>query len=490
MVTLKQGLIYLGLFIIVIGTFGYVGGIESTQLTISTLTIQSLAVTSLPDKIDPTLAKVGNVSVIIEFSGAISKLRIYPLAIQPLEIVGFVPIAIVPIELIYQGKKSWAVSGTVNATALPDIAADPNVINIWKDERIYLYNTCFPIDCDVSTGYSYTLDGAGEALKVDQVWANGTTGDGIVVAIADTGVNKNHPELTGRVVDGWAPENYTWGNDTDVHGTMTAAIVAGSTINGGKYNGMAPEAEIYDVMIMPKGEGYASDTLDGYDWIIDHYSTDGTPQIVSNSWGCYGPCSLDNPEHPVTKKILQAIDRGIAVVFAQGNCGRTCPSKFCWDFRAHLPQGLDKVIAVGAVNPALNYVGYSTEGPSVIGILKPDVMGITHFMGALGSGYGLNTGTSSSAPSIAGVIALLKQANPELTPAEVKKILEESATDMCDAGFDKWTGYGVVDAYDAYVGAIAFPSRRNPWGYGALSGVAMCGVGLIIPKPKGKRFWT
>ena len=154
-----------------------------------------------------------------------------------------------------------------------------------------------------------------------------------------------------------------------------------------------------------------SDALQAFQWAINQHMADGTPHVLTNSWGMFqqawDPDYTTNPNHPFTRKVLEAIDEGILVLFAAGNCGATCPDGRCgadngpgrsiWGANGH-----PRVITVGAVNMNEQFVGYSSQGPAALDANKPDFCSITHFTGYFTS----DSGTSAATPIAGGVGAV------------------------------------------------------------------------------------
>ena len=126
----------------------------------------------------------------------------------------------------------------------------------------------------------------------------------------------------GRVIGGyptadWGTTAVAWSN----HGNMTSTDVLG----------MAPEAQVYDIRI--SDGSFISAALAGFQWAIDQHRANGTPQILSNSWGIFqeswDSAYARDPNHPFTRKVVDALNEGIIVLFAAGNCGATCPDGRC-----------------------------------------------------------------------------------------------------------------------------------------------------------------
>jgi Subtilase family len=312
-----------------------------------------------------------------------------------------------------------------------------------------------PCDCAPNVAKGNMADVAAY-LGVDQVWTAGFRGTGIVVGVVDGGITAQGRPVKagetarriGRVIGGWPAVD--WGTEASQwgeHGNMCSTDVLG----------MAPEAQIYDLRISGGGgsPGTISRALQAFQWAIDRHRLDGTPQVLSNSWGIFqetwDATYARNPNHPFTRKVVEAINEGILVLFAAGNCGSTCPDGRCgpdngpgrsiWGANSH-----PMVMTVGAVNKNEQFIGYSSQGPGALDPQKPDFCGISHFQGYFGS----DSGTSAATPIIAGLVALIKQANPAVTQDQVKNCLKATAKDIGPAGFDQHSGSGIVQGKAAF----------------------------------------
>lgn len=335
------------------------------------------------------------------------------------------------------------VRGEIEEGKEKELESRPNVIKVWDDVKISHHK----YDCDDRTSKG-DLKKVARYLGVDRIWKKGIRGNDIVIGICDDGVNALTYDI---VIDGWSPEKCKrWGTEGG-HGNMTASDAIG----------MCPEAKIFDIGIFknPPGglltdQGLISNALAGFQWAIDHFKKDGTPQILSNSWGFYqegDPDITRNYNHFFTLKVVEAIREGIIVCFSAGNCGEFCPANGCgsdtgpgrsiWGANGH-----PDVITVGAANIKGEWVGYSSQGPAALCSEKPDFCGITHFKGYNNP----DTGTSAATPIVAGVIGLLKCAKPDRTHAQIKAALQKTAKDIGNPGFDSNAGYGIIRAYAAY----------------------------------------
>jgi serine protease AprX len=254
------------------------------------------------------------------------------------------------------------------------------------------------------------------------------------------------------VIDGWPEAN--WGTIAGWrgHGNMVAIDALG----------MAPKASLYDVRISDGSPNAArmSDAIAGIQWAIEKYRATGTPQILCCGWGIYNRSHdlvyAANANHPLTRKIVEAIEEGMLVVFSAGNGGQSCPATWCngdagpgnsiWGANGH-----PRVITVGAVNKNEQLVGYSSQGPAALDEHKPDFCGISHFAGYFCS----DSGTSAACAVAAGVVALLKQVRPTLTQEAVKRLLKSTAKDIGPPGWDRHSGSGIIQvkaAYDKLIG--------------------------------------
>lgn len=366
------------------------------------------------------------------------------------------------------------VRGEIEENKIQELKDHPQVVDVWDDSVIEHFtnnvlksektsssstgeslSTCpiSPCDCDFEIAKGTIADVA-QYLGVNKIWNAGFKGDGIVIGIVDGGITAvgrtPKPGETAkipRVIGGFPSDWGTTAADWDEHGNMTATDVLG----------MAPQAQIYDIRIAGASthEGTLSKALQGYQWAIQQHRTNGTPHVLSNSWGIYqkswAPSYAENPNHPFTRKVVEAINEGILVLFSAGNCGETCPDGRCgsdvgsgksiWGANGH-PQ----VMTVGAVNKNEKWIGYSSQGPAALDSNKPDFCSISHFKGYFPS----DGGTSAACPIAAGVVALLKQANPSLTQDEVKNVLKSTAKDIGSTGQDRNSGTGIIQAKVAF----------------------------------------
>ena len=290
------------------------------------------------------------------------------------------------------------------------------------------------------------------ATRVPAVWSGlGLRGAGVTVGTIDTGIDPAAPALAGKVVAwrdfiGQSPTPH----DDNGHGTHTAGTIAAGPV-GGSPIGVAPEARLVVARAMgANGVGPGSALLAAAEWMTDpdgNPATSDQPSIVNNSWSATD--ANDTWFRPMMRRWLEL---GIVPVFAAGNSGPGAGS-------IGSPAGYPEAIAVGALDTADAVPSFSARGPVVwrdldgtgpaagTVLAKPDLaapgVGV---VSTVGSGYLAYSGTSMAAPHVAGIAALVRQANPALTPAQVADVLRAGATDVGPAGIDPSSGAGRVDA--------------------------------------------
>ncbi|WP_433530104.1 S8 family serine peptidase [Micromonospora sp. CA-263727] len=304
-------------------------------------------------------------------------------------------------------------------------------------------------------------------IGADRVWSElGITGIGVTVGSSDSGADGRHPALAGGFRgddDSWFdPWNGTrTPNDRSGHGTHTV----GSAVGRGGI-GVAPGAEWVGCVNLDRNLGNPASYLDCLQFMLAPFPPGGdpftegrparAPEILTNSWGC-PPIEGCDPRAllPATEALEAA---GILVVAAAGNTGPYCDS--VQDPPAPYPD----VLTIGAVDEQRQVTDFSSRGPTPAGVAKPDLMAPgTDVLSAMpGGGYARLDGTSMAAPQVAGVVALMWSARPELVGDldRTRRILRETATrvpagqsraDDC-GGAQNVVGAGLVDAYAA-VGA-------------------------------------
>ncbi|WP_017813580.1 MULTISPECIES: S8 family peptidase [Paenibacillus] len=252
----------------------------------------------------------------------------------------------------------------------------------------------------------------------------GYTGKGIKVAILDTGISA-HPEL--KIAGGASVVNYTSSYaDDNGHGTFIAGVI-GAQDNGSGLIGEAPDAQIYGVKILDsKGNGSTEDLAKGINWAIQNHM-----DIVN--------MSIAFPQNsPAVEQMIATADaKGILLIAAAGNKGTADATTDTIEYPA---KNADQVIAVTAVDDTLQRATFSASGPEA-DVAAP---GVSIVSTASNGKYELRNGTSVAAPFVTGMAAVLKQAHPELTNAQLREAIEKSSIDLGQPGKDNLYGYGMI----------------------------------------------
>lgn len=295
-----------------------------------------------------------------------------------------------------------------------------------------------------------------QKIRADQVWhALNVDGSGVVVANMDTGVDWRHPALFDKYRGNlgknlydhranWfcaTDEGYVEPSDGHGHGTHTMGTMVGSSADRMAF-GVAPGAKWIAVKIFhDQGIAYDSWIHAGFEWLLDPGDFGNptlAPDVVNNSWG--SSWGFDETFRPDVQAWRAA---GIIPIFSAGNDGpqeKTIGS----------PGSFPESIAVGATN-AYDYIAFfSSRGPSLWGI-KPDVAapGVEVVSSLPGGHYGSYSGTSMAAPHLAGLSALILQANPSVSVEQLREILTSTAVRRGLPIPNNEYGWGRIDAYQA-----------------------------------------
>ena len=352
------------------------------------------------------------------------------------------------------------ISVTAPSEVIQELAARPEVASIVPDKE-------YQIQPDSSAIFSPTLPAANtniSLINAPALWKLGFTGQGVVVANLDTGVDATHPDLASRYRGGkksWFDPYGQHSTPTDMagsatgHGTATMSLMVGGNASGNDI-GVAPGAQwIAAKVFNDKGTATTTAIHQAFQWVLNpnkSASNPGAPQVVSSSWGNLST-GCDLSFQPDIQALLAA---GILPVFSAGNFG---PGVSTGTSPANFPEAF----AVGAISNSSFVAGFSSRGPDPCGRTAPAVFpmvvapGVNILVAAPSGKYAAYNGTSFSAPETAGVLALLLSAFPNLSSAAQAKALISTAVDLgAIVGPDNDYGYGRIDALAAY------NSLKNP----------------------------
>ena len=341
---------------------------------------------------------------------------------------------------------------------------------------------------------STELTGVDKVRTDDEMrkWNGGlpVTGNGIGVIVNDSGVDGTHQDLEYGIhlvenvaananLNSFSPdflpityvENVPNTDTNSGHGTHVAGIVgATGEMSGGLYEGVAPDADLIGY-----GSGAALfilDAIGGFDYAVTHQS-EYNIRVITNSWGSTGDFDPNGPINIASKK---AYDHGITVLFAAGNAG---PEENTQNPYAKAPWVISVAAGEKDGSTLADFSSRGTEGkggtfeidgetwtwedsPTItapgVDIISTRTLAPIPVLGATKDAelikpaylpfYTTLSGTSMATPHVAGIVALMLEANPLLSPAETKEIIQQTATNM--PGYEDWeAGAGYVNAYAA-----------------------------------------
>ena len=443
-----------------------------------------------------------------------------------------------------------AVAVVAPESVLRQYAADPRVRAVTLQRRLqwHMYSSRTQINA-VGIEQAETVD-LGEGRMFERP---GVTGAGVTVAIIDSGIFLPHPDFgvpgSSRVIAGASFEGSLYAREAGVmpsaewdlvaeataplalqdevgHGTHVAGTVAGDgfSASGLDIQGVAPGANLVALKIASAGNGVVEDigfeanAVAAIDYMTRNREALGNVRVANNSWGLLaeeaqgllGPTDFD----PVAEVVRAAVEAGIVMVFSAGNDG---PGP---ETVRPIPNGMDEVISVAAACkadrggcPAGGITDFSSRGEAVdvtapgdqiLSTSSPSVLepiGQTLEGDYFGDApqdevqnrvaYTRLSGTSMSSPHVAGVVALILEANPELSPAQVRQVLIDTAVDMVGEGdtellpgYDVASGHGMVDSRAAVLrafemaGALPVSPAAAPRGTGTASSGGALGSGF------------
>lgn len=368
-------------------------------------------------------------------------------------------------------------------------------------------NRTFQWNLDLATRNATTVESV--RRNSDLTRANNglpVSGRGVTVAVLDTGVDGTHSDLSGRVVQNLKladtqslgvgfnypidPVSLPNTDQAYGHGTFVAGVIAGNgQQSGGKYAGVAPGANILG---LSAGDASLVFVLSGFDYLLSHAAAFNV-RVVNCSFSANTVFDVNDPVNIATKMLT---DNGVNVVFSAGNTGPGADSLNPYSVAPW-------VISTGATDNGGKLASFSSRGDlgsplfhptvvapgvSTVSLRTSTLASVTTVDGVADSDRGLNatdlpyyttgSGTSFSAPQVAGVIALMLEANPNLTPAQIRDILQRTATPLPPYYMFE-VGAGMLNAQAAVLEA-AYPQRR----FGGWRGVAYDGQFNFISSTK------
>lgn len=309
----------------------------------------------------------------------------------------------------------------VPVTALNGLLLNPHVVGIEFDAEVKASGKGKPAPSQPAQQLPWGVD------RVDADLANGT-GAGVTVCVVDTGIDKDHPDLQANIMGGrnFVAKGTTvdpakWDDDNG-HGTHVAGTIAAIDNSVGVV-GVAPQASLLAAKALNRqGSGYLSDVIAGIDYCVQSGA-----EVVSMSLGS------NSDVQALHDAADAAYAAGVLLVAAAGND---------YGGAVSYPAAYGSVVAASATDSSDNLASFSNVGPEVE-LAAPGVSVLSTYKDG---GYAALSGTSMATPHVAGAAALAIQANPFLSNAEIRSLLQNTADDLGTAGKDNYFGYGLVDA--------------------------------------------
>jgi subtilisin family serine protease/archaellum component FlaC len=364
----------------------------------------------------------------------------------------------------------WLVNAVlVNATVstLQKLAKLDMVEKVYENfelnisESVKSYDSSFSISMVDSSAVSATW--GLNRIQVPEAWTLGYNGSGIRVCVLDTGVEMSHSDLQGKMwtdnpADPTSPGGWiefdSSGNiimdstpyDTASHGTHTSGTVLGENQSGVAI-GVAPGASLMHGMILPGGSGTFTQCIAGMQWAIEPFDQYGNPagekaSVVSMSW------TADGHHEEMIEPIQNMVATGVVPVVSIGNGGEGSTGS---------PGNVYESFAIGATDSSDIVAGFSSGAIEYWPVSYPDsyvkpdfsAPGVSVYSSVSSGGYEYWSGTSMAAPHVAGTVALMLQANSNLSVNDVYEVLRTVADDLGDAGMDPRYGWGIINTYEA-----------------------------------------
>ena len=369
------------------------------------------------------------------------------------------------------------------ADVIYHISQHPDVYIIGYNEEKVLISNNYSERAEDVNGMTENIT----KVNADDIWNMGYTGDGVIVAVIDSGVNYNHVDVADHLWDGgeeFPNHGYNTydGNDDPMdrfgHGSHCAGTICGDGTSGTK-TGIAPNATLMCVKsVSDEGTGTAHNINSGMEWAIEHNA-----DVLSMSLGVTMP--MISEKEMLRRSCVTALELGVVAAVAAGNYGGSeymmikpipeniiipggCPPPWLSPEQEANAGGLSCVVSVGAVDYNDTPADFSSNGPvtwentefsdyaynegEMIGLIRPDIcapgVSIISLDYASNNGHTSMNGTSMATPCVAGIMCLMLEKDPNLTPADISRILETTSVKLSETKNNK-TGNGRVDALAA-----------------------------------------
>lgn len=272
------------------------------------------------------------------------------------------------------------------------------------------------------------------SIETEKGWKVSKGNDQVIVAVLDTGVQSNHPDLKGKLLQGTNLVNEETDPDDDVgHGTHVAGIIGASVNNGEGVAGVSWYNKIMPVKVLDNsGSGSTYTVAKGIIWATDHGA-----KVINMSLGNYAQADF------LHDAIKYAYEHDVVLVAASGNDNTDRPG---------YPAAYPEVFAVAATDSNKQKASFSNYGDYIDAAAPGDGIASTY----PGSQYAALSGTSMASPHVAALAGLIRSVNPDLKNTEVMDIMRNSAIDLGAKGKDDYFGYGEIDVDKALQAAAGY----------------------------------
>ncbi|AGA91021.1 subtilisin-like serine protease [Thioflavicoccus mobilis 8321] len=337
------------------------------------------------------------------------------------------------------------------AEAIEALLADPRIARVELDPSLSLEE--LPNDPEIAEQWGLHDASSGIDIGFYDAYPIGIDAEPVLVAVIDSGVDLDHPDLVGRIatgidlVDGDAEP---WDTHPQGHGTMVAGIIAANADDGVGIAGVCAPCRILPIRVTGDGRFATSKLIEAIDLIIEHQPS---VQVVNISAGLAPGLHVA----ALREALRDAAAAGITVVVAAGNDGAPLLGE---------PAAYPETIAVGAIDSTGRRADFSSKGES-LDLVAPGVDILSSCpsdFGGMANDYG--SGTSYAAPFVTGVVGLMKALEPDLTPPQLRGLLLAGTRDLIgpdgedEPGWDRGYGWGLLDAYAALT--VAPPLQPPP----------------------------
>jgi subtilisin family serine protease len=287
-------------------------------------------------------------------------------------------------------------------------------------------------------------------IDAPEAWDINTGSSDVIIAVIDTGVDLDHPDLQAKLVPG-----YDYVNDDPIpdddhgHGTHVAGIAAAVSNNGVGIAGVSWGARIMPLKVLDSGGNGNIDDLED----AIYYAVDNGAKVINMSLGAQyskWPCTWPNIETAFN----YAVSNDVLLAVAAGNDGQN---------GVNCPAAYDQAMAVGSTTSSDTLSWFSNYGPR-LDIAAPG-SGIYSTLPVSQGSYGYKNGTSMATPHVAGLAALIWSASPSLSEDQVRNFIQSTADDLGTAGWDQYFGHGRINAWQALDSSVSLQTSPGQTGF-------------------------